>query len=101
MGKVKIGSVNHQNIVKGDVNLLKQGEILISTSEGYTILRKRESSGKIKTFVVIPLEEFNITKETDNDSKVSSGTKRKDIPYNKGKNNGENINTPQETIKGD
>lgn len=58
MVKIKIGSINHQNIVKGDHNLLKQGEILVSNAEGYTILRKRVSGGKIKTFVVIPLEDF-------------------------------------------
>jgi hypothetical protein len=58
MGKIKIGSINHQNLVKGDVNLLKQGEILVSHSEGYTILRKRTSSGAIETFVVIPLKDF-------------------------------------------
>lgn len=60
MGKIKIGSINHQSIVKGDVNLLKQGELLISSSEGYTIIRKRLSNNSIKTYVVIPLEEFNI-----------------------------------------
>lgn len=76
MGKIKIGSVNHQNIVKGDVNLLKQGEILVSTSEGYTILRKRDSNGKIKTFVVIPLEDFKYDKE------VSTKTKSKDVNIN-------------------
>lgn len=58
MGKVKIGSINHQNLVKGDVNLLKQGEILVSHSEGYTILRKRVSNGTIETFVVVPLKDF-------------------------------------------
>lgn len=58
MGKVKIGSINHQNLVKGDVNLLKQGEILVSHSEGYTILRKRTPSGAIETFVVVPLRDF-------------------------------------------
>lgn len=58
MGKVKIGSINHQNIVKGDVNLLKQGEILVSHSEGYTILRKRTPNGAIETFVVVPLRDF-------------------------------------------
>lgn len=76
MGKIKIGSVNHLNIVKGDVNLLKQGEILVSTSEGYTILRKRDSNGKIKTFVVIPLEDFK------NDKEVSTKTKSKDVDIN-------------------
>lgn len=76
MGKIKIGSVNHLSIVKGDVNLLKQGEILVSTSEGYTILRKRESNSKIKTFVVIPLEDFKNGKET------STKTKNEDVPIN-------------------
>lgn len=59
MGKTKIGSVNHLTLVKGDVNLLKQGEILVDSSEEYTVLRKRDSSGKIKNFVIIPLEDFN------------------------------------------
>ena len=58
MGKIKIGSINHQNLVKGDVNLLKQGEILVSHSEGYTILRKRVSNCTIETFVVVPLKDF-------------------------------------------
>jgi hypothetical protein len=62
--------------VKGDANLLKQGEILVSTSEGYTILRKRDSNGKIKTFVVIPLEDFK------NDKEVSTKTKSKDVDIN-------------------
>lgn len=76
MGKIKIGSVNHLNIVKGDINLLKQGEILVSNSEGYTILRKREFNGKIKTFVVIPLEDFK------NDKETSTKTKNEDVPIN-------------------
>lgn len=76
MGKIKIGSINHLSIVKGDVNLLKQGEILVSTSEGYTILRKRESNSKIKTFVVIPLEDFK------NDKEDSTKTKDKDVYTN-------------------
>lgn len=63
MGKIKIGSINHQNIVKGDINLLKQGELLISSSEGYTIVRKRLSNNSIKTYVVIPLEEFSVIKK--------------------------------------
>ena len=73
MGKVKIGSINHQNLVKGDSNLLKSGEILVSSSEGYTILRKRVSSGKIQTLVVVPLEDFKLAKEI-NDTTVSKET---------------------------
>ena len=76
MGKIKIGSVNHLNIVKGDINLLKQGEVLVSNSEGYTILRKREFNGKIKTFVVIPLEDFK------NDKETSTKAKNKNVPIN-------------------
>lgn len=68
MGKIKIGSINHQNLVKGDVNLLKQGEILVSHSEGYTILRKRTPSGTIETFVVVPLKDFK--GETEEPQKV-------------------------------
>lgn len=95
MGKVKIGSINHLTLVKGDVNLLKQGEVLISSSEGYTIVRKRGASNKIKTFVLIPLEEFNIS---SNDKKGSSETNTKNILYNKGKDNGKNINTTPKNI---
>lgn len=45
-------------LVEGDVNLLSKNEILVSEEEGYTILRKRLDSEGIKTFVVIPLEDF-------------------------------------------
>lgn len=69
MGKIKIGSINHQNIVKGDINLLKQGELLISSSEGYTIVRKRLSNNSIKTYVVIPLEEFSVSKDNSKDER--------------------------------
>ena len=58
MGKTKIGSVKQKTLVQGDVNLLGQNEILITQSEGYTILREKTSDGQIKTLVVIPLEEF-------------------------------------------
>lgn len=63
MAKIKIGSINQQSLVKGDINLLKQGEILVSSSEGYTILRKRLSNGSVETFVVVPLKEFELTKD--------------------------------------
>ena len=59
MGKIKIGSIKHLTLVEGDVNLLAKNEILVSEEEGYTILRKRLDSGGIKTFVVVPLEDFN------------------------------------------
>ena len=59
MGKIKRGSMKHLTLVEGDVNLLAKNEILVSEEEGYTILRKRLDSGGIKTFVVIPLEDFN------------------------------------------
>lgn len=49
--------MKHLTLVKGDVNLLTNNEVLVSEEEGYTILRKLES-GEIKTFVVIPLEDF-------------------------------------------
>ena len=57
MGKIKIGSMKHLTLVEGDVNLLTNNEVLVSKEEDYTILRKLES-GEIKTFVVIPLEDF-------------------------------------------
>ena len=58
MGKTKIGSMRQKILVQGDVNLLGTNEILITQSEGYTILRERMPDGQIKTSVVIPLEEF-------------------------------------------
>lgn len=68
MGKTKIGSMKHLTLVEGDVNLLAKNEILVSEEEGYTLLRKRLDSGGIKTFVVIPLEDF-IKKDEDNSRK--------------------------------
>ena len=59
MGKTRVGSMKQLALVEGDVNLLAENEILVSEEEGYTILRKRLDSGDIKTFVVVPLEDFN------------------------------------------
>ena len=68
MGKTRVGSMKQLALVEGDVNLLSKNEILVSEEEGYTILRKRLDSGSIKTFVVIPLEDF-IKKDGDNSRK--------------------------------
>ena len=59
MGKTRVGSMKQLALVEGDVNLLAKNEILVSEEEGYTILRKRLDSGGIKSFVVVPLEDFN------------------------------------------
>ena len=59
--------MKHLTLVEGDVNLLTNNEVLVSEEEDYTILRKLES-GEIKTFVVIPLEDF-IKKDGDNSRK--------------------------------
>ena len=59
MGKTRVGSMKQLALVEGDVNMLSKNEILVSEEEGYTILRKRLDSGDIKTFVVVPLEDFN------------------------------------------
>lgn len=68
MGKTRVGSMRQLALVEGDVNLLSKNEILVSEEEGYTILRKRLDSGSIKTFVVIPLEDF-IKKDGDTSRK--------------------------------
>lgn len=60
--------MKHLTLVEGDVNLLTNNEVLVSEEEEYTILRKRLNSGGIKTFVVIPLEDF-IKKDGDNSRK--------------------------------
>ena len=60
--------MKHLTLVEGDVNLLTNNEVLVSEEEGYTLLRKRLDSGSIKTFVVIPLEDF-IKKDGDNSRK--------------------------------
>lgn len=59
MGKTKVGSMKQKLLVEGDINLLNCNEILVTQSEGYTVLREKLPDGKIKTSVVIPLEEFN------------------------------------------
>lgn len=68
MGKTRVGSMKQLVLVEGDVNLLSKNEILVSEEEGYTILRKRLDSRGIKTFVVIPLEDF-IKKDGDTSRK--------------------------------
>ncbi len=67
MGKTRVGSMKQLALVEGDVNLLAKNEILVSEEEGYTILRKRLDSGGIKTFIVVPLEDFR--KDGDNSRK--------------------------------
>ena len=57
-GKVKGGWKKQLALVEGDVNLLTNGEILITKEEGYNILRKRLDSGEIETYVVVPLRDF-------------------------------------------
>lgn len=49
-------------LIQGDVNLLKPNEILITQSEGYTILRERDLNSKMRTYIVVPLEEFTTNK---------------------------------------
>lgn len=63
MGKTKIGLMKQKTLVQGDANLLGPNEILITQSEGCTILRERMADGQIKTSVVVPLEEFKAQKE--------------------------------------
>jgi hypothetical protein len=52
-------------LVEGNSNLLNLNEILISKSEGYTILQERQADGSIKTSVVVPLEEFISNKKDE------------------------------------
>ena len=63
MGKTKIGSMKQKILVQGDINLLEPNEILVTQSEGYTVLRERRAGGQIKTSVIVPLEEFKASKE--------------------------------------
>ena len=69
MGKTRVGSMKQLALVEGDVNLLSKNEILVSEEEGYTILRKRLDSGGIKTFVVVPLEDFRKDGDTSKKKK--------------------------------
>lgn len=74
MAKVKIGSMKHKALIEGDVNLLEKNEILVAHSDGYTILRERLESGVIKTYVVVPLEDFQ-KKEEKTEEVVKSKSK--------------------------
>lgn len=58
MAKLRIGSVKQRTLIEGDANLLVRGEILVTKSDGYTILRERLESGKIKSYIVMPLDEL-------------------------------------------
>lgn len=59
MSKTKIGKLGHYMLVKGDYNELNNHELLLAKEEGYYILRKKLNTGKIETFVVVPLKDFN------------------------------------------
>lgn len=65
MGKIKIGSMKQKVLVQGDINLLESNEILVTQSEGYTVLREKDSNKNIKTYIVIPLDEFKDNKEPE------------------------------------
>ena len=66
MGKIKIGSMKQKTLVQGDINLLEYNEILVTQAEGYTVLRERNSNNSIKTYIIIPLEEFKSKEEINN-----------------------------------
>lgn len=66
--------MKHKALVEGDVNILKKNEILVTQSEGYTILRERLDSGDIKTYVIVPLEDFQ---NRDKELIKSKSTKNK------------------------
>lgn len=65
MGKIKIGSMKQKILVQGDINLLEPNEVLVTQSEGYTVLREKDYNRNIKTYIVIPLEEFKDNKEPE------------------------------------
>lgn len=65
MGKIKIGSMKQKILVQGDINLLEPNEVLVTQSEGYTVLREKDYNRNIKTYIVIPLEEFKDNKELE------------------------------------
>ena len=65
MGKIKIGSMKQKILVQGDINLLEPNEVLVTQSEGYTVLREKDYNKNIKTYIVIPLEEFKDNKEPE------------------------------------
>lgn len=79
MGKIKIGSMKQKILVQGDINLLESNEILVTQSEGYTILREKDCNKNIKTYVVVPLEEFKaekkVQKKKPKASKEAEGVK--------------------------
>ncbi len=62
MKKIKIGRVENFTIIKGDVNLLYDNEILVTKDEDYTLLRKK-IKGKVETFVIVPLKDFLINND--------------------------------------
>lgn len=63
MGKIRVGSMKQKTLVEGDPNLLESDEILITKEDEYTILRERVDTGKLKTYVVVPLEDFTNEQE--------------------------------------
>ena len=74
MGKVKIGSMRQKILVQGDINLLESNEILVTQAEGYTVLREKDSNKNIKTYIVIPLDEFKDNKGSENKKTKQAST---------------------------
>ena len=76
MGKTKIGSMRQKILVQGDINLLEPNEILVTQSEGYTVLREKDCNRNIKTYVVVPLEEFAPKTEKVTPKKTTKNAKK-------------------------
>lgn len=59
MGKVAVGSVRQKILIEGDENLLESYELLIQDSDDFKmILKERDEHGQIKTYAVVPIEEY-------------------------------------------
>lgn len=59
MPKVVVGSMKQKTLVEGDENLLESHEILIKESDDFKfILKERTETGEVKTYAVIPVDEY-------------------------------------------
>lgn len=59
MAKVAVGSMRQKILIEGDENLLEDYEILISDSDDFEfILKERDEYGNIKTYAVVPIEDY-------------------------------------------
>lgn len=76
MGKTRIGSIKQKILIEGDVNLLEDYEILVTSDEHFGTILKEKSENGIKTLAVLEVSALNKRLEEVAKAAYDEGYKR-------------------------